>query len=325
MTSHLLRKLAFGFAVAVATVPAFAVQQRSFVASTGIDTNACTLGAPCRTFGAAIAQTSGGGEIVVLDSAGYGTFTINKAITVTVPSGIYAGITANSAPGIVVSAGASDVVNLVGLTINSQNPGTRDGIQFLSGHALHVKRGSFTGLLSGIYHPNNGLLFVTDSYFSEDVYGISIVGPAGGQAEYQIDRVNMSNISFIGLAIWERTLGSVRDSTFAAVRNAAFTNGAAIAVQVGGATNGDTAYVTIDHCHMSGSYVGILLTTAAFGRNIVADITNNVANQNKYGLAENDGQLGTVVIRSLGNNMFDGSSIENTHLPLGPIVAVTPR
>ena len=49
---------------------AAATLQRTFVASTGADANPCSLVAPCRSFGAAITQTSPGGEVIVLDSAG---------------------------------------------------------------------------------------------------------------------------------------------------------------------------------------------------------------------------------------------------------------
>ena len=55
--------------------------QRTFVSSGGLDTNTCLLAAPCRGFQAALLQTNAGGEIVVLDSAGYGPVTINKAVS----------------------------------------------------------------------------------------------------------------------------------------------------------------------------------------------------------------------------------------------------
>jgi hypothetical protein len=45
-----------------------ATAQRTFVASTGLETNACSLTQPCRSFGRAITQTNDGGEIIVLDT-----------------------------------------------------------------------------------------------------------------------------------------------------------------------------------------------------------------------------------------------------------------
>src|SRR5215472_5606673 len=57
-------------------------QQRTFVSGLGSDGNPCTRQAPCRTFTQAISQTTAGGEVVVLDSSGYGAFTIAKSVAI---------------------------------------------------------------------------------------------------------------------------------------------------------------------------------------------------------------------------------------------------
>ena len=72
---------------------AFASASRTFVSGAGNDANACSIVAPCRSLGAALAQTNSAGEIVVLDSAGYGPVTIGKSVSITAPQGVYAGIT----------------------------------------------------------------------------------------------------------------------------------------------------------------------------------------------------------------------------------------
>jgi len=76
--------------------------------------------APCRTFGQAISQTNQGGEVIVLDSAGYGPTTINKAISLIAPPGVYAGISVFTGDGIDIQAGSSDTVIVRGLTVNDQ-------------------------------------------------------------------------------------------------------------------------------------------------------------------------------------------------------------
>jgi hypothetical protein len=53
-----------------ASMPSLAAQ-RNFVRSDGADTGTCSFGAPCRSFNYAIAQTSAGGELIILDTAGY--------------------------------------------------------------------------------------------------------------------------------------------------------------------------------------------------------------------------------------------------------------
>ena len=87
--------------------------QRTFVASSGVDTNPCNLPAPCRTFGAAMAHTDPSGEVIVLDSAGYGAFTVAQTVSIIAPAGVYAGITVFSGTGITIAAGAG-VVTLRG-------------------------------------------------------------------------------------------------------------------------------------------------------------------------------------------------------------------
>jgi hypothetical protein len=46
---------------------------RTFVASTGSDSDPCSRVDPCRTFQAAVDATAAGGEVVALDSAGFGS------------------------------------------------------------------------------------------------------------------------------------------------------------------------------------------------------------------------------------------------------------
>src|SRR5215467_4594521 len=77
--------------LALYTSASLAQVQRTFLSATGSDGNPCSRAAPCRTLAQAISQTNAGGEVVILDSAGYGPVTIPKSITVTAPAGVYAG------------------------------------------------------------------------------------------------------------------------------------------------------------------------------------------------------------------------------------------
>jgi hypothetical protein len=83
--------------------------QRTFVSGLGSDSNPCSRTAPCRTFTQAISQTNTGGEVYVLDSAGYGAFTIAKSVTIVAPQGVVAGISVFSGDGIDVNAGGSGI------------------------------------------------------------------------------------------------------------------------------------------------------------------------------------------------------------------------
>jgi hypothetical protein len=96
-----------------------ATVQRTFVASTGVDDQRCSITAPCRGFAAAVAKTSANGEVIVLDSAGYGPVDISKSISLIAPAGVYAGVTVLTGDGIVIN-GIGIIVVLRGLSINGQ-------------------------------------------------------------------------------------------------------------------------------------------------------------------------------------------------------------
>src|SRR5947209_246812 len=123
--------------VLLLAIPAFGTNQRSFVSSTGLDTNACTRTAPCRSFATAIGETSVKGEVVVIDTAGYGPVTITQSVAIVAPLGVYAGISVFSGDGVTINAGSSDSVVLRNLYINSQ--GGMNGITLNTATALHIE------------------------------------------------------------------------------------------------------------------------------------------------------------------------------------------
>ena len=137
--------------------------QRQFVASYGDDTNPCTLVQPCRTLNTAIAVVDVNGEVVVLDSAGYGTATITKNVSIVAPPGIYAGTTVPSGgTGIVVDAPNATVL-LRGLTINAL--GGLYGIRFLNGRQLTIDHCVIANAtMAGIdFVPDNATLTISHS------------------------------------------------------------------------------------------------------------------------------------------------------------------
>ncbi len=105
----------------LALVPAGGLHAQSskiFVSATGNDANDGSRGAPKRNFQGAHDAVAAGGQIVVLDTAGYGTLTITKSLAVTVPPGVNGFITATGVNnGITINAGATDSVSLRGLII----------------------------------------------------------------------------------------------------------------------------------------------------------------------------------------------------------------
>lgn len=125
--------LSCGSAIGVGT-------QRAFVASYGLPTNSalnCSLANPCRQFSEALSVSDVGGEVVVLDSAGYGIATITQSVSIIAAPGVYGGISAfGGQDGITVDAPGARVV-LRGLTINGQ--GGLNGVRVLAADALHIE------------------------------------------------------------------------------------------------------------------------------------------------------------------------------------------
>jgi hypothetical protein len=119
------------FTIAALQSPPALAQSRVFVAAQGSDSNPCTFALPCRTFQHAHDAVAAGGEIDVLDPAGYGTLNITKAISVQGHG--FAGIAAaNGADGIEINAGANDKIGPRGMLIDGVGIGG-SGILFNTG------------------------------------------------------------------------------------------------------------------------------------------------------------------------------------------------
>ena len=136
--------IAFAMLTFTSTV-ANGATQRTFVASNGADTNSCSIVQPCRSFGAAIAKTLPAGEVIVLDSAGYGIVTIGQSVSIIAPSGVYAGISVPSGQTGVIVNGGLIVVVLRGLSINGLGAGSQ-GVSFLQGQRLRIENCVIAGL-----------------------------------------------------------------------------------------------------------------------------------------------------------------------------------
>jgi hypothetical protein len=100
-----------------------------FVASFGSDANDGSRGSPKRNFQPAHDVVAAGGQIVVLDTAGYGALNITQSIAITVPPGVNGFITTTGfGNGITINAGANDTVALRGLII--EGPGNNISNQY---------------------------------------------------------------------------------------------------------------------------------------------------------------------------------------------------
>jgi len=163
-----------GLVICALAAPALALNNRSAVSINGLDTNPCTPASPCRSFGAAIAQTNPGGEIIALDSAGYGPFTVSVTMTISGAPGVHAAITATSSDAIDVSGTGTEVVTLRNLALIGAAGG--QGIVVTQTAEVRVLNCLVKDFPSyGITHLS-GRLIVDRSTFLDDGFGVSVNG-----------------------------------------------------------------------------------------------------------------------------------------------------
>jgi hypothetical protein len=248
----LIRRTALGLVlVAASATLAQAQATRTWVSGVGNDANPCSRTAPCKTFAGAISKTAAGGEINALDPGGFGAVTITKSISI-VGDGTAAGVLASLTNGIIVNAGASDVVVLRNLDINGAGNGL-NGIRFLAGGALYVESCTiygFTGKGIDARPTTASQLFVTDTIIRNNPGatggGIALTPVAPATLVATVERVRMQRNRF-GLRAEDGSRATVRDS-----------------VATGNSTNGYVAFSA-----------GVQPSTLTVESSLASDNTNN--------------------------------------------------
>jgi parallel beta helix pectate lyase-like protein len=287
--------------------------QRTFVSTSGNDANPCTRTDPCRGFAAAIANTLEGGEVIALDSGGFGPFTIDRSVTVAGAPGVHAAITAFSGTGVEIAAGLFDEVALRNLNVTGIGADT--GVLFTTGSVLRVENVTVTGFAQfGLATaPAANSLYVAHSSFRRNGVGVSANALLVAEIdETRADDNVTAGYQFIG------SLGTVR-------RAAATSNPVGFDV-----TNGSTIVITDSVADRNSSGVHVLgaevdLTGITLAHNstvglITADagalarIGGSTVTGNEIGIRRLNGTLETY-----GDNFVRGNFTFNT---AGTITAV---
>ena len=186
---------------------------RAFVSSTGNDANAatnCAQTAPCRTFAGAFPTVTPGGEMIALDTAGYGPLTVNKAITIaTVPGATAFVVVAGGTNGFTISAGASDLVKLLNINFNGSGAASTTGLRHNSGRLI-VKNCTFQQLTIGVDNFAKMDLIDCDLHAN----GTAVQSTGTGIQSPTIDppavaqlRINGGNITFNTLGLQQNNPG----------------------------------------------------------------------------------------------------------------------
>jgi hypothetical protein len=178
----------------LSAVPAQAGPNGTWVSGHGTDSGGCALVAPCRTFAFAFSQTAAGGEIDVLDPAGYGAVTITKVVSIVNDGVGVAVIRASSGNAITINAGAGDSVHLRGLTIEGLGSGS-GGILFNTGGNLAIENCVIRNFSNGNYiAPSNSSTFsMSNTIVSNNATGITILLSASATVSGVLSKVTANN------------------------------------------------------------------------------------------------------------------------------------
>jgi hypothetical protein len=186
------------------------------VSGHGSDAGGCGAPAsPCRTFQYVHDNIiAAGGEIDVLDPAGFGAITITKALSIVNDGVGTAGVQAASGNAVTINAGSSDAVFLRGLNIDGLGAGA-NGIVFNSGGSLTVVNCSIrhfkfdgTHATTGngiLIPPTSGSLnfIVSDTIAADNGYDGILYFPPSGNANVKgvIDHATTTNNNNYGIEI----------------------------------------------------------------------------------------------------------------------------
>lgn len=183
-------------ATAAFSVAAQAADSIRYISTTGDNTNACTVAAPCRTLQRGISFTPSGGEIRILDSGEYGNgATINKSLTISGNGNtVYLG-------GQLTVDKAGVMVALRGLVLNGQGA-VAVGISIETAAAVHIERCLIHGFAqAGIIATATGVeVSVLGSVLRDnDGNGFAIFN--AGASRLAIDSSHFENNSGIGILV----------------------------------------------------------------------------------------------------------------------------
>ena len=299
LSTHTIAALAAA-ACAFFLTTAHAVQRTHVSAAIGDDTNTvtnCTPVAPYRTFQKAMTVTDSNGEVVVLDSGGYGAVSINQSVSLIAPTGVYAGISVFSgASGVSIATPGVNVV-LRGLNINGQGGG--NGIIMTAGNKLTVENCVISNLGStGIGIFGDITLRVTDTIIRDNGNsGILLINGAHGV----ITRATLSGNIGNGIRIEGSLAGSITTADIADTTVDGNTGAGVLAF-----SNNGTAVVNVsvrDSRAVRNVAAGIAANAAGGITNL--SVSNNIVSNNDKGIVGMN--TGTRILAS-GNTVSNNSS-----------------
>jgi hypothetical protein len=290
---------------------------RTFVSSTGVDTNPCTVTQPCATFAAAYALTQTNGIIAALDPGKYGPLTGMSIITtgVTINGNGWAAITAPAQGyGITITAGTANVT-LIGLEIDGAGA-AYNGIVVNSAGNLTVTNCTLQNFVNGggyntiLIQPSSGTINFTianTTASNNDWVGVYYY-PASGSptARGVIDHV-VADANTFGIGVNPQNASG--GTAVLAVSNSIASDNTNTGIFVEGESSAP-AKASLDNVSVSANGTGVAVagvSTVFLGRSVITGndtgVTNTTSPNTFYSMQNN-------VI--LGNSSRDGYSSLST-------------
>jgi len=269
---------------------------RSFVSSSGADTNACTIAAPCASFAQAYTKVGANGIVAALDPGKYGPLTITGPVTIN--GNGWAAITGQAQSNAITVNAVSGTVILTGLEVDGAQAANSTGIQFNSGTTLNVRNSvirNFTNVgLS--FAPNSSTLsqlFVSNTLVSDNGNdGIIIFSVGSGTTSGVLDHVEIEN-NLDGIAV--------------------ATNGHVVNMTISNSVSANNGFAGVD-AQSSAALLSVMLQNTTVANNAVYGLQANgsgatilVTRSTITGNATGWTAQSSGVVLSYGDNNIDGN------------------
>jgi len=286
----MFRHSLFAASILAALLPlaANAAGTRTHVSNAGSDANtafSCDSAHPCRTFAAALTQTTPGGEILAIDSSGYGKVVIDRSVSIIAAPGVFAGIgvgAGGNATGIEIATAGVNVA-LRGLTITGQ--GGTYGIAMTNGASLTLEDCATTHFPggNGVHVATAAKVSISNHVSHRNALGIFVT--AGATASISRSRIHDNTSTGIHVT-----------SSFGTVTTAAITGSV-----------------------ITGNFYGVAVTSHVAG-GVMASIGSSTVSNGAVGLHQ-AATTGIGILESAGNNQVSLHTSTNTS---GTIITVPP-
>ena len=319
MKSYVLGFALLSATAIVASAPAQAQNgtlTRSFVSSAGLDSNACTITAPCASFAVAYTKIGANGIIAALDPGKYGPIAITTGVTIN--GNGWSAITAPAqGNGITINAGSSNVT-LIGLEIDGAQAGYNGIVLNSAGNLTitdcNLQNFAYSG--SGFNSGNGILMQPTDGTLNFTITGTTASNNGYGGILYElengmpnangiIDHV-IANANLHGIVV--RLSFAQAGTTIVSVSNSIIAGNSQDGVEVDNSGAPTTVKVSIDNIHVAANFIGV----AAYGNPDVL-LGRSVITGNSIGVIDDTSNtFFTFGDNRLNGNATDGYSTLNT-------------